>query len=50
MSMDVFFVFFGVYSGAGLEEIEGGGDRDYWLSAREAKEYGLIDEVLTKRG
>ena len=24
-------------------------DRDYWLTAAEAKNYGLIDEVLTKR-
>ena len=24
-------------------------ERDYWLDAQEAKEYGLIDEVLEKR-
>jgi ATP-dependent Clp protease protease subunit len=24
-------------------------ERDYWMTAQEAKEYGLIDEVLTKR-
>lgn len=23
-------------------------DRDYWMSAQEAKDYGMIDEVLTK--
>ena len=23
-------------------------DRDYWMSAREAKEYGIIDEVLSQ--
>jgi ATP-dependent Clp protease protease subunit len=22
------------------------GDRDYWMSAQEAKDYGLIDNVL----
>lgn len=38
------------HSGAPIEKIEKDADRDYWLSAREAKEYGLIDEVLTKRG
>ena len=24
-------------------------DRDYWMTAEEAKEYGMIDEVLTKK-
>ena len=24
------------------------GDRDYWMIAEEAKEYGMIDEVLVK--
>ncbi|MFM7852286.1 MAG: ATP-dependent Clp protease proteolytic subunit, partial [Flammeovirgaceae bacterium] len=24
-------------------------DRDYWMRAAEAKEYGLIDEVLERR-
>jgi ATP-dependent Clp protease, protease subunit len=28
------------------EQIEKDSDRDYWLSAQEAKEYGLIDNVL----
>ena len=35
---------------AQVKKIEKDADRDYWLSAREAKEYGLIDEVLSKRG
>ena len=25
-------------------------DRDYWMIASEAKEYGMIDEVLEKKG
>ena len=25
------------------------GDRDYWMTAKEAKEYGMIDEVLIKK-
>jgi ATP-dependent Clp protease protease subunit len=25
------------------------GDRDYWMSAQDAKKYGMIDEILTKR-
>ena len=38
-----------VHSGVALKKIEKDADRDYWLSAREAKDYGLIDEVLSKR-
>ena len=37
------------HSGASIKKIERDADRDYWLSAEEAKSYGLIDEVLTKR-
>lgn len=25
------------------------GDRDYWMSAQDAKKYGMIDEIITKR-
>lgn len=32
-----------------LEKIKSDMTRDYWMSADAAKEYGLIDEVLTKR-
>lgn len=37
------------HSGKKVATIERDADRDYWLSAAEAREYGLIDEVLTKR-
>ncbi len=37
------------HSGQTIEKIEEDGDRDYWLSADEAKEYGLIDEVLRRK-
>ena len=37
------------HSGVAIEKIATDADRDYWLRADEAKEYGLIDEVLTKR-
>lgn len=37
------------HSGVSVEKIERDADRDYWMSAVEAKEYGLIDEVLGKR-
>ena len=37
------------HSGASIKKIEKDADRDYWLTAKEAKEYGLIDIVQTKR-
>lgn len=37
------------HSGVKLAKIEKDADRDYWMSASEAKAYGLIDEVLTAR-
>jgi ATP-dependent Clp protease protease subunit len=37
------------HSGKSIETIERDADRDYWLTAAEAKEYGLIDNVLSKR-
>ena len=37
------------HSGVPVEKIAADADRDYWLRADEAVEYGLIDEVLTKR-
>ncbi|MEG2179647.1 MAG: ATP-dependent Clp protease proteolytic subunit, partial [Bacteroidales bacterium] len=30
------------------ERIERDSDRDYWMTAEEAKAYGMIDEVLTR--
>ena len=37
------------HSGVNIAKIEQDADRDYWMSAAEAKEYGLIDMVLNKR-
>ncbi|MDA0873505.1 MAG: ATP-dependent Clp endopeptidase proteolytic subunit ClpP [Bacteroidetes bacterium] len=34
------------HTGQPAEKIESDGDRDYWMSAEEAKDYGLIDNVL----
>lgn len=36
-------------SGQPLEKIERDVDRDYYMSAEEAKKYGLIDKIFTKR-
>ena len=37
------------HSGVDIAKIELDADRDYWMSAVEARDYGLIDEVLGKR-
>jgi ATP-dependent Clp protease, protease subunit len=37
------------HSGQTYEKIEKDSDRDYWMRAAEAKEYGLIDEVLERK-
>ncbi|NLN95286.1 MAG: ATP-dependent Clp endopeptidase proteolytic subunit ClpP [Bacteroidales bacterium] len=36
------------HTGQPFEKIEKDSDRDYWMTAGEAKEYGMIDEVLVK--
>ena len=37
------------HSGQKYDKIEKDSDRDYWMRAKEACEYGLIDEVLEKK-
>ncbi len=34
------------HTGKGVKQVEKDCDRDYWLTALESKEYGLVDEVL----
>jgi len=38
------------HTGQPLERIEKDTDRDFYLSAEEAKEYGIIDEVIKPKG
>jgi ATP-dependent Clp protease protease subunit len=38
----------GMHSGQTVEKVEKDADRDYWMMADEAKEYGMIDEVLLR--
>lgn len=38
------------HSGQKFDKIEKDSDRDYWMRASEAKDYGLIDEVLERKG
>jgi len=37
-----------LHTGKPLEQVERDADRDYWMTATEAKDYGMIDEVLTR--
>jgi len=36
------------HSGQTLEKVSDDSDRDYWMKANEAKEYGMIDEILVR--
>jgi ATP-dependent Clp protease protease subunit len=38
------------HTGQTVEQIEEDSDRDRWFTAEEAKEYGLIDHVIVRRG
>ncbi|MBB6612134.1 ATP-dependent Clp protease proteolytic subunit [Pontibacter sp. Tf4] len=37
------------HSGKSYQDIYDNSERDYWMRAEEAKEFGLIDEVLTRK-
>lgn len=37
------------HSGQSVEKVAKDGERDYFMSAIDAKEYGLVDEVMTQR-
>lgn len=36
------------HSGKSYEEVERDSDRDYWMTAEEAKAYGMVDEILVR--
>ncbi|MFN7311885.1 MAG: ATP-dependent Clp endopeptidase proteolytic subunit ClpP [Bacteroidota bacterium] len=36
------------HSGQEFDKVERDSDRDYWMTAQEAKDYGMIDDVLIK--
>jgi ATP-dependent Clp protease protease subunit len=37
-----------LHSGNPVEKVEKDSDRDYWMTSQEAKDYGMIDEILMK--
>lgn len=36
------------HSGQTMKKVEKDSDRDYWMTAAEAKAYGMVDDILTK--
>lgn len=36
------------HSGQPFDKVEGDSERDYWMTSTEARDYGMIDEVLIK--
>lgn len=37
-----------LHSGQTYKKIEKDSDRDYWMTSQEAKDYGMIDEILVR--
>ncbi|WP_026775774.1 ATP-dependent Clp endopeptidase proteolytic subunit ClpP [Polaribacter sp. Hel_I_88] len=46
---DELYAIISKHSGQSIEKVHNDSDRDYWLKAEEAKEYGMIDEVLVRK-
>ena len=46
---DELFVLLGGYCDKDPEQVKADATRDFWLTAEEAKAYGIIDEVITKK-
>ncbi len=42
------FEIIALHSGNDIEKVEKDSDRDHWMTSAEAKEYGMIDEVLSR--
>ena len=45
---DELYQYLAKHTGQTFDEINDDSDRDYWMKAKEAKEYGMVDEVLTR--
>ena len=37
------------HSGQSYDKVFADADRDFWMTAQEALEYGMVDEILTKK-
>ena len=38
------------HTGQSVDQVQTDSDRDRWFTADEAKEYGIVDHVITTRG
>ncbi|MCX6187922.1 MAG: ATP-dependent Clp endopeptidase proteolytic subunit ClpP [Bacteroidetes bacterium] len=38
-----------IHSGQPFEKVQADSDRDYWMIAQEAKEYGMVDDILIRK-
>ena len=38
------------HTGQTVEQVQTDSDRDRWFTAEEAKDYGIVDHVITSRG
>ncbi len=45
---DELYAIIAKHSGQKKKKVHDDSDRDYWMTAEEAKEYGMIDEILTR--
>jgi ATP-dependent Clp protease protease subunit len=44
------FEIIALHSGNPVERVEKDSDRDHWMTSEEAREYGMIDEILERNG
>jgi ATP-dependent Clp protease protease subunit len=38
------------HTGQTVEQVEADSERDRWFTAEQAKDYGIVDKVLVRRG
>ena len=38
------------HSGQPVEKVFSDGDRNFWMTAREALDYGMVDRIMTRQG
>ena len=43
------FTIIAEHSGQPYEKVAADGERDFWMTAKEALEYGMVDQILTKK-
>ncbi|WP_369048079.1 ATP-dependent Clp endopeptidase proteolytic subunit ClpP [Tenacibaculum sp. UWU-22] len=45
---DELYTIIAKHSGQKMDKVSADSDRDYWMTAAEAKKYGMVDEILTR--